>query len=653
VRLLLAAAAAGALACAGAAHASSEPTAPIPAVPPGPVAWVVGADHAAASVELAAALADAGAAVERLPHLDAIAVTGGSPEEVADALAQEGGAEYVEPQLPRSLHGEPGDAVDPLTGRPYAWALAVVRAADGLAAAGGGAPSSPVAVVDSGVDRAHPDLAGRVTAGRDVLGGGAVDDLVGHGTFVAGLISAIDDNGAGGRGIAGATPIVPVRVTNGTGITSADLAAGIVAAVDSGARVVNVSIGGQGLAAVERAALDYARRRDVLIVASAGNSALQGNPLEYPAAAIGGDAGGWSAGLSVAATDPLGRPAPFSTHNRHVSIAAPGTGMGRCDDGVYSTIPSAPASMWSGDPCDMIFSGAGHGAGRYAYGQGTSFSAPLVAGAAALVRQAGPALRADQVADVLRRTASQTFGSGWNQHTGAGVLDVAAAVAMAARYDTSAPALAFAAEPRAGSVRVRASADEVAGAGKEPAGGIVVRVEKSHDGAAWAPLAPPSASPIDAVAAAGAGRPLWLRATACDRNRNCATRASGPHTGAGGPGARGAGLRGSILGLGLSRPCPPGRASCLRLVVRAAPAAAGRTRFSLEVRQPGRGRPVATATGALRAGRPRALRLAPRAPLACGRLVARLTVRARGRVHTSTRRAPVRRCRLSVSVRAG
>ena len=648
----LALVAAGALALAGAAHASGDPT---PALPAGPVSWVVGADDSISAAGLAAALADAGASVERLTRLDALVMTGGSREAVADALAGQGGAEYVERQLPRGLHAEPGDAVDPATGRPFAWALGAVRAAEGLAAAGGGAPTSPVAVVDSGVDRAQPDLVGRVTEGRDILGAGSVDDLVGHGTFVAGLISAIDGNGVGGRGLAGATPIIPVRVTTGTGITSADLAAGIVAAVDSGARVVNVSIGGAGLATVERVALDYARRRDVLVVASAGNSALDGNPVEYPAAAVGGESGGWSAGLSVAATDPTGRPAAFSAHNANVSIAAPGAGLGGCGDGVYSTIPSGPASLWPGGPCAPIFAGD-HGAGRYAYGQGTSFSAPLVAGAAALVRQVAPALRAEQVGDVLRRSADQTVGTGWNAYTGAGVLDVAGAVALAARYDTSAPALALAVEPRAGAVRVRASADDAVGAGKEPAGATVVGLEVSRDGSGWSPLVAPAAAPVNSLVPASAARPLWLRATACDRNRNCTTRSSGPHTGAAG-GARAhaaaaGGLRGSIVRLAVSRlSCPSGRASCLRLALRAAPAAAGRARFSLEIRQPGSPRLLARASGSLKAGRLRALALAPRAPLACGRVVARLTVRARGRTHTSTRRAPVRRCRVSVSVR--
>jgi subtilisin family serine protease len=648
-RLAVLAAALSALAAAAAAQASPEPPA---TVPPGPVQWVVGADDAASAGELEDALAAAGATVERLPRLDALAVSGGDRDDVADALADEGGLDYVERDLPRTLHAEPADALDPATGRAFGWAWGAVRAGEGIEAAGGGAPSSPVAVVDSGVDAGHPDLAGRVTPGRDVLGQGTTQDALGHGTFVAGLVSAIDGNGVGGRGVAGATPIIPVRVTTSGSITSADLAAGIVAAVDASARVVNVSIGGPGITSVEEAALDYARRRDVLVVASAGNSALSGNDVEYPAAAVGGDDGGWSTGLSVAATDPLGRPAPFSSFNRHVSIAAPGAGTGACADGVYSAIPAGPASLWAGG-CATVFDGPAHGAGRYGYGRGTSFAAPQVAGAAALVRQMAPGLRADQVADVLRRSAVQTVGTGWNERTGAGVLDVAGAVALAARYDVTAPALSLAADSRGGAVRVRAAAQDQSGPGRELAGGTVVGLEVSRDGSSWSQAVAPAAAPIDATYAATSARPLWVRATACDRSRNCTTRTSGPSTGATRAltaHSASRGLRGAILSLSVGTRCPAGRPTCLRLVVKAS-GAPGRPRFAVRIRQPGTRRVVAGGSGALTPGRRRTLTLRPRAPLACGRIVAQLTVRARGgRVATAIRRAPVRRCAVGLAV---
>ena len=292
------------------------------------------------------------------------------------------------------------------------------------------------------MDPDHPDLAGRILAGHDVLGTGSTEDLVGHGTFVAGLVSAVDGNGLGGRGVAGATPVVPIRVAAGTSITSADLAA----------ESSRPSIGARGSstsASAVPASRRWSRRprvrrcpRDVVVVASAGNSAQQGNPAELPAAAVGGEGGGWSTGLSVGATDPLGRPAPFSTHNANVSIAAPGAGLRACADGCTRRSPwGLRRSGAVGNACDPVLSGGAHGAGRYAYGQGTSFSAPIVAGAAALVRQV--MLRfslAPQVADVLRRSATQTIGSGWNLVTaGTGVVNLGGAVELAGRYDVYSP----------------------------------------------------------------------------------------------------------------------------------------------------------------------------------------------------------------------
>ena len=93
------------------------------------------------------------------------------------------------------------------------------------------------------------------------------------------------------------------------------------------------------------------------------------------------------------------------------------------------------------------------GAGRWAYGEGTSFSAPIVSAVAALVRQANPALTPAQVADVIRRSATQTFGTGWNEYTGAGVVNANAAVALARTYDTTPPTAVFTAVPKVGGIQ--------------------------------------------------------------------------------------------------------------------------------------------------------------------------------------------------------
>jgi hypothetical protein len=378
------------------------------------------------------------------------------------------------------------------------------------------------------VDAGHPDLAGRVAPARDIaFGQSTAPDLVGHGTFVAGLIAAIDGNGIGTRGVAGATTVVPVRVTTTGSITSANAAAGIVSAVDAGVRVVNLSFGGPTMSTAEKTALDYAASKDVLIVAASGNTRLNGVPVIYPAAAVGGTRGGWSTGISVGAVDPLGAPAPFSTANDSVTLSAPGAGSAAdCGDGVYSTVASGTPTLWAGG-CLRTSGSSASPSGRYGYAEGTSFAAPVVAGGAALVRGVNPRLTAPQAADVLRRTARQTFGSGWNSRTGVGVVDLAGAVALARRYDVTAPVPAIAATPSSTGVSVSVTLKDWA-LGAELSPLASVRLEGSSDGVTYAPIAPDATGPVKVADPAGAGSKRWYRATACDANRNCATSSAGP-----------------------------------------------------------------------------------------------------------------------------
>ncbi len=334
-------------------------------------------------------------------------------------------------------------------------------------------------------------------------------------------------------------------------------------AVDHGARVINLSFGGPGLSEIESSALEYARQHDVLVVAAAGNNANSSsgrNQLQYPAAAIGGTRGGWSGGLSVGATTPAGAPAPFSTFNDSVSIAAPGAGDGSCGDGVYSTVPGNTNLIWDdGNPCTPTFGAIGDPAGRYGYGEGTSFSAPLVSGAAALVRGANARLTAEQTGDVLRRSAHQTVGSGWNQKTGAGIVDITAAVALARRYDTTppAPALAVVGEPSA--VAVSLGGTDVSHPGGDVAGIASYALEHSADGVTYTPLVAAQAAPLQARDSAPARRRWWYRGTVCDANRNCAAVVKGP-TGA--ASARLLSARTLLRRLTVTRPgrCPGARA---------------------------------------------------------------------------------------------
>ena len=572
---------------------------------------MIGAGTPASAARVAAALRAENLDVSVIPRIGAVEVAGADVAEVRRLVDGDPRVAFVEPSRTRTLFVTLDSTVDALTGRVFGWAVDTIDASEGLALA---PPTLPVkvAVVDSGVDVGHPDLAGRIGPTFDVLTGGtAVKDVVGHGTFVTGLISAIDGNSLGSRGVAGATTVLPVRITTTGTIKSADAAAGIVKAVDAGAGVINLSFGGATISDVEKSALAYAAAKNVLVVAAAGNAYRSGNPLQYPAAAIGGVKGGWSSGLSVAATDPVGHHAPFSTANDFVSVAAPGAGSGTCGDGVFSTLPANTASLWDGasaSSCMRVVGSLSTATGRWGYGEGTSFAAPLVSGAAALARDANPRLTAEQTADVIRRSAHQTIGSGWNSQTGTGVLDVGAAVALARVYDTEEPHADFAFTPVVGSVSVDLHIRDEGADGGSPSGVASIRVERSTDnGATWIPLN-------------GDGKAGWhydegpapaprrtFRATVCDASHNCETESATtdrrplplPES----PGITY--VRPRFANIALTRPA--GCGACVR--VSFAAKGAGTVRWSLTLASRGAGVKTVRRSGAVLAGRQVSLRL--------------------------------------------
>lgn len=237
------------------------------------------------------------------------------------------------------------------------WALRAVGLPGTRSAAG---PGTIVAVLDTGVSPTHPELAGRVLPGVDFVSmDDDADDENGHGTAVAAMIAA---DGANGVGIAGACWhcfILPVRVLSSAGAAPwARVATGVVWAVDHGARVINISISGTGESAELRGAIAYAASRDVLVVASAGNSGDE-RP-QYPAAFDGV--------VGVAATDAAGTLYDWSSRGSWVDLAVPGC-----------------------SPLPMIL-------GTYAWACGTSFAAPLASGLAALARGADPEASAATIA---------------------------------------------------------------------------------------------------------------------------------------------------------------------------------------------------------------------------------------------------------------
>lgn len=262
-----------------------------------------------------------------------------------------------------------------------------------------------VAVLDSGVDRGHPQLRGRVLAGADLLDGGdGSTDCVGHGTAVAGIIAAATAPGTGFTGLAPQARILPVRVseqrevdgdTPGRRVDPAGLARAIRWAVDSDAGVLNLSLVLHRDEPAVRAAIAYAHSRDVVVVAVAGNRQQEGAPTPYPAA--------YDGVIGVGAIDETGARASFSQAGAYVDVVAPGVE-------VHATAP-----------------GGGH-----RVDSGTSFAAPFVAATAALVRQYHPGLTAAEVAARIIGTADPAPGAPRDGY-GAGVLNPYRAVTETAQ----------------------------------------------------------------------------------------------------------------------------------------------------------------------------------------------------------------------------
>ena len=277
-----------------------------------------------------------------------------------------------------------------------------------------------IAVIDTGADLSAPDIAAKHPRTHDVRNRkSSFADTNGHGTFVASLAGGAVDDGDGISGFGGDARLLIVKADSWHGsFSTADEVRAIRYAVDRGARIINLSLSGTTTSPAERKAIRYAIDRGALVVAAGGNEYDTGNPVEYPAALLQpvGSNGQEGAGLSVAASTREGTRASFSNTGSWISLAAPG-------EDVLGAVSehSSPAAYPR-----VELPGA---RGLYGYASGTSFAAPEVAGAAALVWGVNPLLTARDVARILKETAS---GHGtWTPELGYGVIDVAAAVARA------------------------------------------------------------------------------------------------------------------------------------------------------------------------------------------------------------------------------
>jgi thermitase len=285
------------------------------------------------------------------------------------------------------------------------WAPQAVSAPSAWAATAG-SQSIVIAIVDTGVDDTHPDLASKIVGEYSVIGGG-VKDGFGHGTHVAGIAAAATDNSRGIAGICWNCGILSVKVldSQGSGYIS-DVASGITYAATHGARVISLSLGGPGRTQTLDSALNYAVANNALPVCAMGNS---GSAYNTPEPAY------WYSCLTVIATDQSGAKASFSNYGTAADVAAPGVA-------VLSTMPTYPVTLNS-----------------YGYKEnydalsGTSMATPVVSGIAGLVLSMNPNLTPAQLKGIIMAAAGD--GVTWTQHLAFGIVNAATAVSMAIHSD--------------------------------------------------------------------------------------------------------------------------------------------------------------------------------------------------------------------------
>jgi len=344
-----------------------------------------------------------------------------NPEQVAEKLTSLEGIAWAEPNRWREATAMPNDPQF-----DQQWGLTRIGCPEAWDSTTGD-PSVIVAVIDTGVDLNHPELEPKLLPGQNLVdfpaGAESIkgwvlegdftgndsnpQDDVGHGTHVAGTICCASDNGVGVAGVSWDVRLLPVKVlararelatgrVSGIG-SSANIAAGIRWAADNGARVINMSLGGYAETTVEREAVEYAIGKGVVVIAAMGNDNVA--QPHYPSA--------FDEVIAVAATDAQDKRASFSNMGSWVDVAAPGVGI--------------QSTYWDD---------------TYASLSGTSMAAPHVSGVAALVLSQNGGLDAEEVGEILRKTARELKANPGdpvpNDQFGAGLIQAPTAIVAAA-----------------------------------------------------------------------------------------------------------------------------------------------------------------------------------------------------------------------------
>lgn len=231
-----------------------------------------------------------------------------------------------------------------------------------------------IAIIDTGVDSGHPDLAGKMISGFDFVNNDSdpFDDN-GHGTHCAGNAAGATNNGIGAAGIAPLCKIMPVKVLNAGGSGAIDwIVSGITYAADNGAKIISLSLGGLNPSQAYKDAGAYALSKGAIPIAAAGNNGT--TDKFYPAA--------WDEYLAVAATDRNDLKAGFSNFGADwVDVAAPGVD-------IYATFPG----------------------GGYGNSSGTSMACPVVAGLAGVIAGVDPTFTPARIRDLIQNGCNPVGG---------------------------------------------------------------------------------------------------------------------------------------------------------------------------------------------------------------------------------------------------
>lgn len=354
--------------------------------------------------------AHGGKAIGKLEGIDVYVVAlppTASPKAVAQLLSHHPHIKFAEPDAIVAPDFVPNDTYYTsewhlqTLGAPTAWN---VSTGSGIT----------VAILDSGIDATHPDLASQIVPGWNFWDNNSnTADVYGHGTKVAGVVAALGNNSMGVAGVAFNARLMPIRVTDTSGNASISaLASGLTYAADHGARVANMSFAVQSYSTVISAA-QYFMNKGGVVMNSAGNyGTLDSTPAS-------------NALVSVSATDSTDTIASWSSYGPYVDVSAPGVG-------IWTTTV-----------------GGGYGAVS-----GTSFSSPVTAGVAALMMSANPLLAPAQIVSLLESTAVDLGTTGYDEHYGFGRVSAANAVtaAMQAMASDTQPPTVSITSPAGGTV---------------------------------------------------------------------------------------------------------------------------------------------------------------------------------------------------------